>query len=154
MVETMGLVGQSRKADNKSSWEKWGENAESERIAMMGEFHVWAVAARQKIEARIITAEHHSAAVEPFARAGMHSAATPADVPLCVLEFADTALRLMEYRRQMEMLNAYYKQGAHWGAGQEHLTVEGHNSAAINALWDWFLEDQEEKSEQAQAKAA
>jgi hypothetical protein len=121
---------------------------------MMDEFHAWVVATRQKIEERLLTVEHHIASIEPFARAGMHSAASPADVPLCVLEFADTALRQLEYRRSMEMLNVYYKQGGHWGAGQEHLTVEGHDSAAINALWDWFMEDQEEIAQKAQAKAA
>ncbi len=134
----------------KATWDGWAQNAEYDRAVMMSEFHGWAVAKRQSVEEKIIGNKHHQISCEPFARAGLDSAETPADVPMVVLEFAITSLALLEAQRKMALLDVYYKRAGNWGGGQETLQVESCDEAEINALWQWFMEDREEKSEKAQ----
>lgn len=138
--------------ETKASWDKWGERAFSERCIMMAEFHQWVVKTRIELEQDIITSERFITDIEQFARAGFEGAASPADVPLVVLEFAASSLNLLEKKRNMALLDLYYKSNGNWGGHQEHLQVNPGDEAEINDLWEWFLRDREEAKKEKAAK--
>jgi len=131
---------------NKGDWETAWSNSDKERLVMVAEFHAWLIKTRVKTETRLYEQTNHLKGIAPFAQAGIDLAATPADVPLVVIEFATAALDVMETERQLNLLNVYYGQAAS-EQSQSKLRVEPGNEAEVNALWDWFIKERGETAE-------
>ena len=127
-----------------STWETWREHAESEQAVMVSEFHHWIVKTKAATEQRLLTADNQRRAKAPIARAGMEKAATPREVPMCVLQFTLLALEVLELERKIKLLNVYYRQAANEESDTELIIEEG-NEAEVNELWNWFIECRNEK---------
>jgi len=133
----------SQEPSPKDTWEDFGSRAESERTAMAAEFFAWAMKKRSKLEERLFHNERHMTECAPFARAGMNNAETPAEVPLAVLEFASTALDVLDYQRELEKLNAYYRHSVSQGI-ETTLAMGSGKDNDLHHLWEQFLEEREE----------
>jgi hypothetical protein len=127
-------------APKMSTWENAWEVAEGERSVMVAEFHAWLVKTRVETERLFINADASQREIAPFAQAGLDLAATPADVPLCVLDFAARTLAAMELRRKLDLLNVYYRQAL---GGSPILVMEKGNEAEVNQLWSMFIEERD-----------
>ena len=125
---------------DKNTWDKWAHHAESERAVMTAEFHAWLVKTRIETEAQLFNSKQHQRGIAPFAQAGLDEAGAPADLPLCVIEFAMITLEVMELRRKLDLLNVYYSQAAN-DRYESSLQVEKGNEAEVNILWDWFIQE-------------
>ncbi len=142
--KTNRRAGFAERAPGESDWAGYGRAAEGERAVMVAEFHAWVVKTRINTEQRLLNIRRHMNEIEPFARAGMDNAQTPADVPHVVLEFASSALDVAAKERELALLNVYYGKAA-----QEHndvcLTIEPGGEAEVNTLWEMFIEAREAK---------
>ncbi len=116
----------------------WNDTA-NERAVMVAEFHAWLIKTRIDTEKNLMNCERYMHSIAPFAQAGLDGAATPDEVPMVVLEFADHALRVLDARRKLDLLNVYYRQAA-YAENTESLTIEEGNEAEVNELWNWFTE--------------
>ena len=114
-------------------------DAESERSIMLAEFNAWAIRARLECEHDLIMKENFLANTAPFARAGMESAETPADLPNCVIEFTLIALQLIEVKREMALFNLHHKK-ATLRACESMFASEPEDEAEMLQLWAKFME--------------
>jgi hypothetical protein len=128
----------------RSTWETWPNDADSERAVMCAEFHVWLVKTRIATERDLLSDEAHLKSIAPFASAGLEGAATPQDVPLCVLEFASSALQVMELKRKLDLCNVYYSQAVSDNP-ESYLNIEPGNEAEVNDLWAAFIKERGEE---------
>ncbi len=71
------------------------------------------------------------------------SAPTPADVPMCVYEFAQHAVQYINLQRKFDLLNVYYEMAAR-GYDESGLQVHQGLGAAVADLWDWFIQERQE----------
>ncbi len=132
----------------KSTWDTWADHSETERTVMVAEFHCWLLQKRTETERSLMQSKAHQRAIAPFADAGLKQAETPQDVPMCVLEFAHTALEVMDLKRQLALLNVYYDEAAH-DVHENRLGLDARNEAAVTALWDWFIGERDEEKAKA-----
>ncbi len=132
-----------------STWEGFGNNAESERVRMVSEFHVWVVKRRCEIELKMLHSLGWMKESAAFARVGMDGAETPASVPLCVLEFAQHALEYVEAQRLFDLLNVYYEMAAR-GFDESGLQVHQGLEGQVKELWDWFIQERSASEEDSE----
>ena len=133
-----------------STWEGFGSNAEGERTRMVSEFHAWVVERRHEVEMKMLHAEGWMKEAAPFARVAMTQAETPAEIPMCVLEFASHCLIYVERRRQLDLLNVYYLMAAN-GYDESGLQVHQGLEGQVKELWDWFISERDEAAEKEAA---
>jgi hypothetical protein len=124
----------------KNDWSGIWQDAQHEKAVMVAEFHAWLVKTRIETEKDLLNNERQLRETAPFAQAGLDDAETPQSVPIVVIEFAIKALREMELKRKLALLNVYYRQ-ASYSECSESLTIEEGNEAEINELWTWFSEE-------------
>jgi hypothetical protein len=133
----------AKPAGDNRTWEGFGNNAQHERVVMVREFHTWIVERRHEIELKVIHSKQWSKETAPFARAGMDAAETPADVPLCVFEFAQYAMEYLNYQRKLDLLNVYYNLAA-TDYDESGLQVHQGFESEVAELWAWFMEERAE----------
>ena len=147
-----------RIAAGETTWETYGTDAQYMRVQMAEPFFAWVAQKRSEVERSLFNARFHMAACEPFARAAFDRAESPGKMPVVVVEFAQTALDVMEREAELAKLNAYYQQMATFnyevdlGIGQAS-DLLGH---ITHDLWDWYQREQaeqEEKEEKAQGES-
>ncbi|RYX86606.1 hypothetical protein EON83_00040 [bacterium] len=127
-----------------NSWEEFGDGAIRERSVMVSEFHHWLVKTRIDVEQKLLNARRSMNDTAFFAEAGIAGASTPKEVPLCVIDFARDALRVIDLQRKLDLLNVYYRQAAN-EESDDSLTIEKGNEAEVGALWNWFIECRSQK---------
>ena len=128
---------------NGSTWEGFGENAESERHRMVAEFQRWIIERRHEVELKMIHSRAWMVEIAPLARVAMDGAETPTAAPMCVFEFAQHALEYVEWQRQFDLLNTYYALAAS-GYDESGLQVHQGLGPAVAELWAWFIEERNE----------
>ncbi len=126
-----------------STWDNVYDNAESERIVMLGEFRVWLVKTRIEVERRLLVAERRQKEIAPLAAASMHEVETPQDVGACVIEFAQASIDVLQFKRQLKLLNTFYRQAAS-NEFDSSFPVEDDNESEFNELWAWFIQERAE----------
>lgn len=126
----------------RGSWENAWQHAASERAVMVAEFHAWLVKTRIETEKELLNDERRQRELAPFAQAGLDLADTPQELPMVVVEFAHCSLKVLDFKRRLNLLNVYYRQAVQ-EENDTGLTVEEGNEAEINELWEWFVKERE-----------
>ncbi|HEY0073413.1 MAG TPA: hypothetical protein VGB77_04865 [Abditibacteriaceae bacterium] len=126
------------------NWNDASYKALNEQAVMIAEFHAWLVKTRIETEQRLIAAEQLMTETAPFARAGLEAAPTPREVPFVVTHFAHFALDVIERRRELNLLNVYYRQAAR-DENTESLHIEPGNEAEVMRLWEWFIAERNDE---------
>ena len=127
------------------SWETFADDAETERGVMVADFHVWVIAARHETEAQLMSAQSFQRSIAPMAQAAIEAAATPRDVPVVVVEFAQSTLDVMQLAQRLALFNAYYSRAVS-DCSEAHLDFDA-GALEVAALWKMFLEARDEKAE-------
>ena len=140
----MRLVNENHpKADAGQEQKTVWEMATHERVEMVAEFHAWLAKKRIETEKKLLNNERHVHEIAPFASTALRKVEASDNLPYVVLEFAGVTLESMRMRRDLDLLNVYYRQAAQEEC-TESLSIEANNEADMNRLWDWFTEDRGE----------
>ncbi len=137
----------------ESTWGNYQDAAHRERCVMAAEFQAWIVKTKFDIEKRLYSIERELRELAPFAQAGIDNAASPQQIPMCVLQFADYSLKNIECQRMLHLLNMFFGRAAasncEWA-----VQYEENERAEFCELWDWFIEDRNEAEEDSQKAGA
>ena len=90
---------------------------------------------RVELKRQHLRVDNWCRSIAAFAQAGVNKAATPRDVPMCVLNFAYSSFGVWQLGRKPNLFNVYHRQTAKEESDTEFIIEEG-NEAGVSELWN------------------